>query len=217
MLAAGTVIRALGSAPCLAPGSAISAPRQAGSSSDRFVGLGDGRRHLLPEAKWREGKLSSDAKEQTRAACALPGVEPSSRAGTAAAPWHGAYGRRGRSSHWGETGAQKRGGIHPGHGEEGAGSDGGEIPIPDAAYSPTAPQGELQGLPWPYLGISLSAHGQHVAAILHLGGLILATVGAAGILGVMAVGRNASRGIPGNWFYPFIRCRRDGSSLGEGI
>lgn len=41
-------------------------------------------------------------------------------------------------------------------------------------------------------------------------------------LGVMAVGRNARGGIPGNWFYPSVRCRRDGgwrrsSSLGEGI
>lgn len=132
-------------------------------------------------------------------------------------PGMGPMADRGRSGNWGETGALETGGIRPGHVEEGAGSGGGEIPIPDAVYSPTAPQAELQGQLWPYLGISPSAHGQHVAAILHLGGLILATVGAAGILGVMAVGRNARGGIPGNWFYPFVRCWRDGSSLGEGI
>lgn len=35
----------------------------------------------------------------------------------------------GRSGNWGETGALETGGIRPGHVEEGAGSDGGEIPI----------------------------------------------------------------------------------------
>lgn len=76
--------------PPLAPGSAVSPLWGAGSRFNRFVGLGGDTSRPRPDGGL--GRAGTDAKEQTRAACVLPGTEPSSGAGTCCSPRAGRQG-----------------------------------------------------------------------------------------------------------------------------
>jgi len=128
-----------GVCPPLAPGSAVSSPRGAGSRSDRFVGLGGNPSRPRPAGGL--GSAATEAKEQTRAACVPPGTEPSSAAGTAScSPARGRggpeAGRLPEQLGGGKLRQESMVGPHPGDGAAGGGSDGRDISTPGQRLFP---------------------------------------------------------------------------------
>lgn len=219
-----------GVCPLLAPGSTVSPPRGTGSRSNRFVGLGGDTSR--PRASGGLGRAGTDAKKQTRAACVLPGREPSGRAGMAC--WSPGTGPRGAGG-WTTAGAAApRAGGKLRHEsmegpiqvieQEALAVTAETSQCPHTGSSPSASQAEPWWLPLASpacLGAAVGcapAPGWPDPGPRHP-----PPWGAARVLSAIPAGRNASGGIPGNWFYPSIRCwRQDGgsgrrSSLGKGI